>query len=422
MSNDNPNGSRTKVITVLVILLLVVTVVVIQMIEKAPQAGAGGHAGGGGKPQMPPASVIAAPVEVETTREHIKATGILHAVSRSDVAAQEAGAVKSMPVDEGDHVKKGEPVAILDPRRLQALVDEGKARLTAARNLFLQRTAEFTRAESDYGMKQKLRPTNAVSQSALLDSEKALAVAKSQNNAALEGIAEAESRLKLLQIQLTDLTVKAPFNGIIVSRHVEPGEWVAGGQTVVSMLAIEEVEAWLKVPARYLGMTGQDKEGFQVRQSSTGQLFDPAEVVPVPDVDPRSQLFTLIATIPNASGTLKPGESVTGIIPIGTPTPYLKVPVDAVVHSQMGIMVQVVQSPEGGKGLPTGRAAPVQIAFQRDGFAYVLEEGAKFKKVDQLIIEGNQRLMPGQQLMVKPAGEGAQAGPPHGKPGKPPAK
>ena len=107
--------------------------------------------------------------------------------------------------------KREDTLAILDARRIKAQIIEGKARLTTARNLLLQRKAEVSRAQSDYEMKAKLRPSNAVSQSTLLDSEKALAVAKSQADSALEGIAEGESRLELLNIRLNDLKVTAPF-------------------------------------------------------------------------------------------------------------------------------------------------------------------------------------------------------------------
>ena len=189
--------------------------------------------------QMPPAAVIVTTVELEKTRERIKATGFLKALSRSDVATQETGAVLEMPVDEGDEVQKGDTLAILDARRIKAQIVEGKARLTTARNLLLQRKAEVSRAQSDYEMKAKLRPSNAVSQSTLLDSEKALAVAKSQADSALEGIAEGESRLELLNIRLNDLKVTAPFKGIVVSKSVEPGEWVSAGQTVASILATD---------------------------------------------------------------------------------------------------------------------------------------------------------------------------------------
>ena len=131
MNANTPEGSRIKVVTTLLLLLLVVTVVVIQMIQKADTAG---KSISGGMGQMPPAAVIVITVELEKTRERIKATGFLKALSRSDVATQETGAVLEMPVDEGDEVQKGDTLAILDSRRIRAQIVEGKARLTTARN------------------------------------------------------------------------------------------------------------------------------------------------------------------------------------------------------------------------------------------------------------------------------------------------
>ena len=105
-------GNRAAVIAVIVIVLVVVTVVVIQMIQKAPMAGAGGPGGSGGPPQMPPAAVIVAPVKKELTQEQASVTGTLRALSKSDVAAQEAGAVASVLVDEGDEVSQKAPSPI----------------------------------------------------------------------------------------------------------------------------------------------------------------------------------------------------------------------------------------------------------------------------------------------------------------------
>ena len=409
MNANTPEGSRIRVVTTLLLLLLVVTVVVIQMIQKADTAG---KSISGEMGQMPPAAVIVTTVEVEKTRERTKATGFLKALSRSDVATQETGAVLEMPVDEGDEVHKGDTLAILDSRRIRAQIVEGKARLTTARNLLLQRRAEVSRAQSDYEMKAKLRPSNAVSQSTLLDSEKALAVAKSQADSALEGIAEGESRLELLNIRLNDLKVTAPFEGIVVSKSVEPGEWVSAGQTVASILAIDPIEAWLKVPARYLGRAARDRENFQVRQSSTGNLYIPEKVIAIPDIDPRSQLFPVIATLRNDDGRLQPGESVTGIIPIGRSTTYLKVPTNAIVRSPMGVMVLIIQAPAEGQKSPTGRPVPVQIAFQRDGYAFIAAKGSGLNVGDQVIVEGNQNLRPGQPVMIKPKENVLPAGSP----------
>lgn len=398
-------------ITVLVILLVVVTVVVLQMIQKAPMAGSGGPgAPAGGPPQMPPAAVIVGPVTKETTQEKAIATGTLRAVSKTDVAAQEAGAVEKVLVDEGDEVTPGAPLAILDARRLTAQLAEAKARLTAAESLFEQRLAEVKRTDSDLQMKQQLGESRAVSKSAVLDARKDHAVSVSQLKVAQNGITEAKSRAELLGVQFGDLTVKAPFGGVVISRNVEPGEWVAAGATVASLVTIDPVEAWLRVPARYLAGTTGDLDGFKVRQSSTGQLFDPAKVTRIPEVDGRSQLFMVVATVPNPDRKLTPGESVTGIVPLGKPADYLRIPVNAVVQSPQGTMIYTVQAAAAADAMPTGRPVPVAIAFERDGNVFVAAAGAGFTADDRVIVEGNQRLRPGQPLMIKPPAEAG--GPP----------
>lgn len=410
------SGSRTKVLTVLVVVLVVVTFIVIQMIRNAPQADAESKGPpAGGPPHMPPASVYAVPAEIELTREHVVVTGILQSISKSDVAAQEAGAIQKILVEEGEHVTKGTPLALLDPRRTKALVEEGKARLTSSENLLKQRQAELTRAETDLDMKQKLSASKAVSKSAVLDAEKAVTVASAQLKVATDGITEARSRLEFLEIQEEDLTVKAPFEGVVVTRHVESGEWVGAGETVITLVAVDPIEAWLRIPAKYLGRAVTDPADFKVRQSSTGELFPPEKITYIPEVDSRSQLFTAIASIPNSEQNLTPGESITGIVPIGERIEYLRLPVDAIVYKSEGTLVQIVQAPKGEQPMPTGKAVSVSISFEREGHVFIKAANAGFKKGDQVIVEGNQRLTPGQSVIVKPQN---QPGSPPQKPAK----
>jgi len=407
---ESNRGNRAAVIAVLVIVLVVVTVVVIQTIQKAPMAGSGGP--GGGPPQMPPAAVIVAPVQQEETQEKAIVTGTLRAHSKMDVAAQEAGAVAKVLVDEGDEVQQNAPLAILDPRRIKAQLAEANARLTAASSLFAQRQAEHERAQIDLKMKADLTASKSVSMSDVLDAEKALKVSISQLKAAKDGISEAQSRVDLLGVQLSDLTVKAPLAGVVIGRHVEPGEWVGAGAQVATIVKTDPVEAWLRVPARHLGSAGVELAGFKVRQSATGQTFEPSKVTRVPEVDGRSQFFTLVVTVPNPDRKLTPGESVTGIVPVGQLANHLRLPLNAIVHSPQGTMIYVVQKPDADDAPPTGRPVPVRIAFERDGSAFIAAADAGFSDSDQVIVEGNQRLMPGQSLMIKspdqPSGPPAQ--------------
>ena len=417
-SQSSNSGARTTVIAVLVIALLVVSYAVIQMIQNKSVAGEEAHGppSGGGPPQMPPASVIAVEVEMENTRDRAVVTGVLQAIAKADVAAQEAGAVDALFAREGDEVEEGDPLVLLDIRRNTTQLNVSKASLISAENLLAQRKAEVSRAEKDLQMKTKLHETKAVSQSDLLDAEKTLAVAKAQQDAAQAGIEEALNQLELNTVQLGDLTVKAPFDGTIVARHVDPGEWVGAGTTVATMVATDPIEAWIRVPSRFLGRVSQKADSYQIRQATTEAIFEPNELSVLPDVDPRSQLFTVIAQIPNREGKLTPGESITGIVPVGEKTEFLKVPTNALVHSAMGMMIQIVQPPKEEQGMTTGRGVPVNVAFHRRGFAYIQQESAGVQAGDQVIVEGNQNLMPGQPIMVKLSGNELEVVPDQSQP------
>ena len=399
-------GRRTVTIAVMALVLVVVTVVVIQTIQRAPSAG--GSGGQGGPPTLPPAAVYVTDIIRENTRDEAMVTGTFRATSHADVAAREAGAVAEVLVDEGDSVKTGTILAKLDERRVSALLNEARAALESAENLVRQRDAERARASTDLEMKQALRGRDAISASDLLDAEKMMNVAIAQHRSAEDGIKAAQSRLEFLKVQQADLTVVAPFDGVVVARNVEPGEWVAAGTVIASIVAMNPIEAWLRVPARHSSRANSDLAAFRVRRSSSGEIFKPTKATAIPDVDGRSQLFTLVATIENADGSLIPGESVTGIVPVADAKPYWRIPVNAVVQSPRGTIVQVVQAPEGGEGLPTGRAVPVRVAFERNGNAYVDATNEGFKHGDQIVVEGNERLRPGQSLMIRTAGEGAE--------------
>ena len=198
--------------------------------------------------------------------------------------------------------------------------------------------------------------------------------------------------------------------GVVVNRNVEPGEWVAAGTSVATIVTMDPMEAWLRVPARHLDTAGKELAGFKVKQSASGQTFTPTKVTRVPEVNDRSQLFTLVATVPNPDRKLSPGESVTGIVPIGNPAEHLRVPLNAVVYSAHGTLIYVVQKPLIDDALPTASPVSVRIAFARNGSAFIVADNAGFSADDRVVVEGNQRLLPGQSLMIKTLQH--QGGPP----------
>lgn len=371
--------------------------------REAPPAGgtAGAGAEGVAPAGPPPASVFTGTVWSEEAREFSRVTGSLRAVARAEVAAKEAGALEEIFVDEGDSVKAGQTLIVLDRRRIDAEIAEAKASRTAAEVLVTQREAESRRAQLDFEMKSGLFEKRAVSRTELLDSERANKVSAAQVKAASDQLNVAKSRLALLEVREDDLEITAPFRGRIVERHVEPGEWVSPGEPVVSLVSNGLIEAWLDVPERFAAAVASDPSALKVVAEAAGLSATAKSVKRIAEVDMRSRLFKLVATIDDHGGDLIHGMSVHADIPLGQPEPMLVVPVDAVVVTRLGEFVyRVIPAAAGEDGaLPMAERVEVKVRFRRDGRAFLGSAGS-LSKGEQIVVEGNERLFPGQPLII----------------------
>ncbi|MEM7010681.1 MAG: efflux RND transporter periplasmic adaptor subunit [Verrucomicrobiota bacterium] len=385
---------------VLALLVVAVTVVAIKLIQDAPSAAeAAATAGGGdgGPPAMPPAAVYVEKVRREPAQNLATVTGSLRAVSRSEVAAREAGPIAEILADEGQSVKEDDVLVRLDGRRVKAQLTEAQAAIKSAKSLVAQRTAEVKRATEDQTMKAGLFEDGSVAERILLDAEQALAVSKAQLDAASDSVVEAQSRLDLLEVREADLEIKAPFAGLVTERHVEPGEWVAAGANVMTLISNNPIEAWLNVPERFLQDVRTQPQSVRVNVANFGELT-PQSIRIVADVDPRSRLFTAVALLDNADGKLAAGLSTTGRIPVGTYEPHLVMPVDALLRTERGDFVF-----RAGEGqAPVGERIAVEVAFERGSEIYLLpDRNPQLLESNLVVVEGNDRLQPNQPLLVQ---------------------
>ncbi len=404
-SKDSASGSpgaavaRWLILTLLLIGGLWLGIHALLKTQPSDESAGGGAAAGG----FPPSTVLAVPVRQETVQQTRRVTGTLQAVSRAEVAAQEAAAVQEVMVDEGDLVEKGEVLAVLDGRRLKAEFAEARARETAAKAGVSQREAETKRADSDLEMKRGLVEKGAVSRREQLDAEREATVAIARLQAAKDELAAVKSQIDLLQVRQEDLEVKAPFQGRIVARHVDPGEWVSAGTSVVSLVSRGTIEAWLDVPERYVSGVMAAGENLKVGITAVNEVLPAQEVTVVADVNSRSRLFPVIARIDDLDGTLAPGMSAYADVPVDVPQDRLAIPVDALISARdMSYVFRVAASPEG-QGPPSAEKVVVDVVFQNEETVYL--DASNLNAGDQVITEGNERLFPGTPLDVHPASE-----------------
>ncbi|MEM1027648.1 MAG: efflux RND transporter periplasmic adaptor subunit [Planctomycetota bacterium] len=332
--------------------------------------------------------VRVSPAVTETIVEHQRVTGSLRAVSRSSVAAEEAGAVTEVMIDEGQTVRAGQVIARIDADRHQANLAELQAEVLTQQSVVVEREAELFQVESDMEQLDGLAERQATTARELRDGRTAVLVAQARLQSAKLRVESAQRLAELAQIQLDDLNIVAPFDGRVVSRHIEPGEWVDPGDAIVTLVSGGTIEARLEVPERFAPALTEAGSSLSLRVVTSAGSVTTANVRPVPEVDARARTFPVIAEFDNANDRLSPGMSVTAWVPAGSAEPRLTVPKDAVIQSARGAYLFVVESGEDDNTHAVRN--DVRVLFET-GDRVVLAAN-EIPSGALVVVEGNERL------------------------------
>lgn len=345
--------------------------------------------------QQPPASVRTAEVVRQPSQNFHRVLGTLRALSRSQIASRESAPVVEVPVREGDTVRKGELLAKLDDDRLRAQRTEAEADRTAAQSAIRRFEAELNRARRNFEMNRRLYENRTLAERDQLDAVRDLEVAEAQLQEARHTLAQAESRLELLNVRLADTEIRAPYDAFVVARHTEAGEWVNPGDPVVTIVS-QELEAVLSVPERFSAPVRAHADEIQLTISATGEAVRTNSLSKVAEVDQRARTFPLIAKVDDPNAILTAGMSVSASIPAGSLEERLVLPMDAVLRSAAGAYVFRVGTND--EGATVADQVPVTVLFERGSDVAV--ESETLSPGDRVVIEGNERLTPNRELAI----------------------
>lgn len=346
--------------------------------------------------QAPPTPVRTDTVTTERVQEHRRVTGSLQAVARSSVASQEAGQVVSVETDEGRRVHKGDVIARLDDRRLAAQLAEALARVNRAESNLAERKSELAFAEFENRRLENLRRGLDASERESKEAETQLSAAAARVEAAQRAIIEGQRQADLLKIRLDDMTVRAPYDARVVARHVDAGEWIEPGEPIVTLVSTGTIEARLEVPERFAAPVAQYADRIYADVIGVGQTIPSTDVRVIPDVDPKARSFRVVLTLDNPNDTMAPGMSVTAWIPTTDEAEHLTVPKSAVVRS--GRDAYVYRSTNATDGQATAAKTPVTVLF--DWQDRVVVAADQLRAGDRVIVEGNERIVPGNALAL----------------------
>lgn len=344
----------------------------------------------------PPAPVVVDQARLEQLESRREVVGELRAVSRSRLASRRSGLVVAVAVEPGEAVAAGQTLVQLDERDAQLDLERARALLQQREAETHRREAELEQAQRDVLQLQALLAKGSATQNELDDALTAEAVAKAQLEQARAQEQQARVEVEQAKARLSDMTVRAPFSGVVAAKLTEVGQWAREGDAVVDLVALDPIDAWLEAPqhlaARLLAL-GLDPAKAAVRDEATGSLHEVTAMAVSPVADPQSRNVEVRARLANPSGLLRPGMSVVGLLPEGRVEPTLTVHKDAVLLDEAGAFVYVVRAQ---------RAAPVRV---RTLFAVGLRVAVLAQGLapgDLVIVEGNERLFPGQPVAPTP--------------------
>ena len=392
--------------------------------------GAAAHAQGG-RTQ----AVAVAPLLLRELPASIRVVGTVRSNKESIVAAEVSGLIAEFPAQEGDFLKRGAVICRLDDDVARLLLDEARAELAASAAVVTElengtRPEELRRAAASLDEAQAIFEKWRFEKSRVADlrvggssSAKELHDAEMEFIASEGRLAQAQALFDLakagpraehlakarydqaaqaaivarLERDLAKTQIRAPFDGFIVAKHTEIGEWIEAGGAVCDMIDVETVRVRVDVPesaARY----AQAGANATIEIEALGRSQSAAITRLIPRAQAAARTFPVEIDLPNAEHTILPGMFVRAVVPAGPTAQRLMAPRDAILPQGQRKIVFVVR--DGGEAGQMAMPLNVETGLEIGGRVEI--SGPGLQAGDQVVVRANERLYGPTPVMPTP--------------------
>lgn len=342
----------------------------------------------------PPPKVIVAPATQQKITRYVEATGNLAPVNQVDLVARVPGFLQEIGYRDGEMVKQGTKLFVVEPRPYLNQLQEAQATQASAE-------AQLKQAEAEYARQSQLGKQDFASQSVV---DQALA----KRDAARASLQQATASTENAAIQYTYTQVNAPFDGAVSAHLVSVGEYVGGTTPTQLATIVQRDPIWVN-----FSLSEQDvqrireamvKRGITVvvdtvpvevgLQTDTGYPHQGLLNYVAPAVNASTGTLALRGQFKNPDNRLLPGYFVRVRLPLGRDVDAILVPDVAIGSDQLGRYVLVVND----QNVVEQRRVTVSDLV---GEARVVETGLKVG--EKVIVTGIQRAVPGQKVAPETA-------------------
>lgn len=323
----------------------------------------------------PPARVVTAQAVMESVAETTSVVGTLYFDRVSRLSAQVSGLVDKIHFREGDHVKKGTPLLRINTDYVEneiqtvlASMDQVKVRMAKAQKDLLRYKTLF----QEDAASEKEFDDMAFS---LEDLTRQLRIL--DKNLELAGLKEKKS------------VIRAPFDGVVLEKNIDVGSWMAPGSELC-LLGSEE-DLFVKAPiSENLLRFAHKGVRVAVKVKALGREFTGILDGAQPQADSRTKIVFVKVRMPRIHDALV-NMSATVFMPAGEKRDMVLVPRDALVSFNGQDLVYTIQE---------GKAAPLPVSILTYVEACAGVEPGAIQAGMSVVVDGNQRLRPGQAVTV----------------------
>lgn len=351
----------------------------------------------------------------------VVASGRIITPQRASVGAVITGRVARIPVEQGQSVKSGDVLIVLDDEderasvaQARGAVAQAEARLRqlrevslpAAEQALIQAQANLTQARQQHDRAKELKAKGFVSQAALDDAQRNLDVAESQLRAAKlqvatnrpsgsdfalaqTALAQARANLGVAQAKLDHTVILAPVDGTLISRNVEPGNVVQSGKELMVLAPEGETQVVVQIDEKNLAQLRIGQHALASADAFPRERFDAVLVYINPGIDALRGSVEVKLRVPKPPAYLRQDMTVSVDIEVARSAGAVVVPADTVRDA--GSAQPWVLAVDGGRAV---RRA-VKLGLKGDGRIEVLDgvaPGDRLISASQAMVGSGQRV------------------------------
>jgi membrane fusion protein, multidrug efflux system len=328
--------------------------------------------------------VSVAPVARKDVPNYFRGLGTVLAMQTVQLRSEVDGVLMKVPVTEGQDVKQGEVLAIIDPRPYQAALDAAIAQKQ-------QDEAQLVAAHADVVRYTSLAARQVASQ-------QQLEVAQAKAGQLIASIAADAAKIDTAKINLAWCYIMAPFDGRVGLREVDPGNFIRSAEVtpVLPLSQLRPIAVTFPLPQDNVPMIqkalASGKPPVIAFTSNDASELDRGTLLTIDNaIDATTGTIKLKAIFPNASYQLWPGQFVNMRLLIGVSANALTVPSAAVRHGQNELYVYIVK--------PDATVTRQIVQIERDdGVTAIVAKGLEEGQL--AVTDGQSRLQDGARVSV----------------------